>query len=421
MRGEALGVGERRRRGAEVREGGGAGAGHDVDRLAEVRHPESGGEACRAPRGEDVGRPRHVVTEGHGGPVPAEDGTGVAHSGQEGAGVRDHELQVFGGGGVGHLQGLLGPLAEDEPAAGPEALRDEATPGRSGHDELQLRLDGGGEVVGPRDEEGEAAGAVLGLGDEVEGEGTHGGAGVGDDHALAGPGQGLHPHVTGHLGLGEGDVHVSGPADDVHGPDRRRAVGESGDRLGAPDPVDLGEAEHVGGGRAHLRDRPVGTCRGGEDDLGDPGDLGGDGGHEDRGRVRCPAAGHVHARPGDGNVDLVHGDAVGFEDPRAVGGFVVRADAGGGTFEGETERWIRGLPCPREFVGGHAELPRCEGDAVETLGELAEGDVASGPDVADDGAHRLERPVPRRGRSGDGRGETTGVRAEIGQGEHGAL
>ena len=98
---------------------------------------------------------------------------------------------------------------------------------------------------------------MLGLGEEVGGDPVGIVVAVGDDQDLARAGDHVDADRAEHLALGGGDVGVARPDDLGDRRDRRRAVGERGDRLGAADAVDLVDAGEPGGGE-HQR---VDACR----------------------------------------------------------------------------------------------------------------------------------------------------------------
>ena len=96
---EALGAGDADDRVGLGAEGGG-GELEDAGVLDEVPDAERGGEAGGAGGGEDVAGAGRVVAGGLGGVGADEDGAGAVEAVEQGAGVVDQQLQVFGGGRV---------------------------------------------------------------------------------------------------------------------------------------------------------------------------------------------------------------------------------------------------------------------------------------------------------------------------------
>ena len=144
----------------------------------------------------------------------------------------------------------------------------------------ERRVDRVGDVGVPRDEHGGAAGAVLGLREEIGGDELGGNAAVGHDHHFRRPGERVDADDAGDLTLGRGHVRVPGPDDDVDRPDRLGAVRQRGDRLRATDAVHLVDADRSGGRERGSGTSAVGPGRHAQHDLGHPRDLCRYGGHE---------------------------------------------------------------------------------------------------------------------------------------------
>ena len=79
----------------------------DFDRLHEGVHAEAGGEAGGAAGGQHVVGAGHVVAQRHRGVRAAEDGTGVLDALDDRIGILGLNLKVFGGVGVGRVDGLV--------------------------------------------------------------------------------------------------------------------------------------------------------------------------------------------------------------------------------------------------------------------------------------------------------------------------
>ena len=92
------------------------------------------------------------------------------------------------------------------------------------------------------------AGAVLGLGEQVGGQPRRLARLVGDHEHLAGAGQAVDGDLAHDLALGLGDVGVAGADDDVAARHGGGAEGHGGDRLGAADREQVGDAEQSAGG-----------------------------------------------------------------------------------------------------------------------------------------------------------------------------
>ena len=256
---------------------------HDVHALEEVAHSQRAREAGRAVGGENVVGPRGVVAQRSGCPRPAEDGSGIADHPYESLGVGDHQLQVLGGDGVEHLEGLLGARAQHAVPGAAHRRLDLGPPVGAGGEpcDLSLHRIGGGGV--PRHQPRQPVGAVLGLQDQV-GRGERGvGAGVGHHHHLRGAREGgRHPHYTGDLPLSQRDVGVARSGDHVHRGNRLGSVGQRGDGLRPAHGMDLGNPRGGGRSQGHVGDEAVGAGGHAHRDLVHARHPGRDGGHYQR-------------------------------------------------------------------------------------------------------------------------------------------
>ena len=246
---------------------------------------------------------------------------------------------------------------EHDAATGAERRRDLGVAGSVGEQLVERGVGGVGDVGVPGDEHRGAAGAVLGLGEEVGGGERGGHAAVGDDHDLRRAGERVDADGAGDLALGQGHVAVAGADDHVDRADGLGAVGHRGDGLGAADAVHLGDPGERGGGQRGRGHGAVGRGRDAQHALGHARELRGDGGHQHGRRVGGAAAGHVEAGPLDRDRHLAQGHAVALE--RRLGrvelGGVVLADAVGGDLE-------RGAQLGRGGVErGAARRPRGRG------------------------------------------------------------
>ncbi len=300
-----------------------------------------------------------------------EDGAGAVEAVEQGAGVVDQQLEVFGGVVVGGGDHGVAVVDEDDRAVVGEGAGGDVA-AREG---LQLLGEGAAEgfdqggVVGDGDRAGEDV--VLGLGEQVGGDEGRVGAVVGEDQDLAGAGDAVDVDEPEDLALGGGDVGVAGADDLVDAGDLAGAERGGGDRLGAADgedPVDAGEL----GGQQH---DGVGA-RGEEDDLGDAGDLRGDRGHQHGGGVGGGATGGVDgdAAQRAGAADEVAVVVVEAGVAGELGG-VEAADVVGGEIEGVAELAGDRLAGGGALVG--RELEALQLAALEAEGELGDGGVAS--------------------------------------------
>ena len=287
-----------------------------MHRLGEVVGREGAGEAGRADGRQHVRRAGAVVADGRRSTSgPQNTAPAWRTSVDERLGAVAQQLEVLGGDGVGDGDGGLGRVDEDAECPTRRASPRSRPAGASRGEPATSASTAVGHDLVPRDQPGQAVGAVLGLHDDVDGgEGRRHG-GVGDDDDLRRPGEGRRhadAALAGDLPLGHGDVDVAGPDDDVDGGDRLGAVGEGGDGLGAADRVHgVGAGDGGGGehdvGHACRRDRAARTPT----TRGDAGDLGRDDGHQHGRRVDGPAAGDVAAGPVDGPAQRAGGDAAG--------------------------------------------------------------------------------------------------------------
>ena len=250
-----------------------------------------------------------------------------------------------------------------------------------------------------RDEDRGGVGAVLGLGQQVQGHAASLGRRRGEDEALGRTRRQVDADLAAHLDLRGGHPCVAGSDDPV---DRRQAgirqaVGEGADRLGATgddEGIDLeqaGDAEQDG-----VRDAfAVGGA--GDDDALDPGHARRDDGHDQRARVRRRAARDVGADTGQrvpAAFDLDPGRDLGAGRRRSLG-LGEAGDVVDGLVEGAAsplvEAVARGAKVGR--VGDEAPIGAATTDAGV---RVADGGVATLADVGEGLAGRL---ADRRGRA----------------------
>ena len=140
---------------------------------------------------------------------------------------------------------------------------------------------------------------MLGLGQQVDGDPGGVLGGVGHHQDLRRSGDHVDADGAEHLALGGGDVDVAGADDLIDRGDGFGAERQGGDRLGAADPVDLGDTGEVRR-RQHQRvDHPC-RRRHRHDDALDTGDAGGQRVHQHARGIGGQATRHVNADGGDG-------------------------------------------------------------------------------------------------------------------------
>ena len=147
------------------------------------------------------------------------------------------------------------------------ARTEDVAAARGGEAAADLRLDGVGERLVGRHEQGGGVRAVLGLGDEVGGDGHRVGVGVGEDEALRRAGGKVDPDLADDLDLGGGDPGGPGADDEVHGLEAvvREPVRERADRLDAARDEQRVDVEQPGGAEQDGVDAPF-AIRGRRDD-----------------------------------------------------------------------------------------------------------------------------------------------------------
>lgn len=129
-----------------------------------------------------------VVAEDFGGTGADEECAVVCEEGGEFFGLAAHELEVFGGEEVADSCGVGEVGGEDGEAVG-EGLSGGFGGWECGELGFELELDGGDDGLIEGDEDGGSIGVVLGLGEEVGGDGCGGGGGVGDEDEFGGAGE----------------------------------------------------------------------------------------------------------------------------------------------------------------------------------------------------------------------------------------
>ena len=164
---------------------------------------------------------------------------------------------------------------------------------------------------------------MLGLAEEVCRHDLGVAGPVGDHQDLTGAGHHVDAHLAKDLLLGLGHELVAGAHDLVHLGHALGAVGQGGHGLGAPHPENPVHPADPGGGQDVGGDLPVLPRRGDHAQLLHPGQLGGDGVHQNAGGVGRRAPGDVQPHPGQGDHLLAHEDALLVVDQKAVAHLVL--------------------------------------------------------------------------------------------------
>ena len=292
------------------------------------------------------------------------------------------QLHVLGRAAVRHLHGGVERRHQHEHAVRTERSLGDGAPRRPSELPLELRV----ERVRQRPARGDAPRAgvlvVLRLRDQIGRHVPHRGRPVGDDQHLGRPRQHVDPHRARDLALRLGDEAVPGPHDLVHPGDRRRAVGQRGDRLGPAHPEDPVHARQPRGRQHHVRRS---SRRRRHDDIAHPGDRRGDRIHYYGGWIGGLASRNVDpdAIEGyDAHPQLCSRRPDG--ESRLELSLVIRTDARHGELEGRLHR--AGHPTERLPTPGAGQLPllRRQIHAVETSRVLPHRAVATRPHVGED-------------------------------------
>ena len=239
-------------------------------------------------------------------------------------------------------------------------------------------MDGAEEFCRGGEERGEAAEAVLCLGEEIGGDPVGIGGVVGKDEDFTGAGEKIEGDASEELAFGFDDPGAAGAEDFADGADGAGAEGEGGDGLGAADPVNLVDSAVGEGGEEGGVDAAFGISGCDGCDAGDSCFAGESGGHDGRGDEGRGAAGNVKSHTGEG-IEAFADDgtlAVAHEP-----GFTkAAAGEGGDVVAGGDKGFLRGGgesgECGGDFAGGDGEIAGAEFAASEFLMVIEEGFVA---------------------------------------------
>ena len=151
---------------------------------------------------------------------------------------------------IGDCAGFVSVGGDDDQAVAGERL---ASDGIVAAARLCFGDDIFGEVGARGDEDGERFGIVLGLRDEVGGDVWLRSAALAGDDDLGGAGEHVDGAVKGDETLGGSDVEVAGADDLVDTRKELSSVGQRSHGVHATDPIELGDAEQVGGRESFRR------------------------------------------------------------------------------------------------------------------------------------------------------------------------
>ena len=140
----------------------------------------------------------HVVAQRHRGVRAAEDGTGVLDALDDSIGILGLNLKVFGGVGVGRVDGLVKTVGQHDGRLGAGQRRVDAL-GVLGtrHAVLEVLLHLVGNLGGVGEQHGTGELIMLGLADEVGGQQARVGGFIGDDADFSGAGDRVDAHECG--------------------------------------------------------------------------------------------------------------------------------------------------------------------------------------------------------------------------------
>ena len=264
---------------------------------------------------------------------------------------------------------------------------------------------------------------MFGLGQKVQRDPVGVVLGIGNHQDLGGAGDHVDAHLAEDAALGGGHVGVAGAGDLV---DRGNGVGAIGQRrhgLRAADAIDL---VHAGNPRRQKHQRVHLPLRGryGDRQARHARDLGGDGIHQDRGRIgRLPAR---HIQPGgrDRRPAPAQGRTRGI-GPAVIFGqlaFVVGADAIGGQFQ-RSAFFVRDQGALAvDLFGGDGQGFGRQCQPVQIAGQLDDRRIAPGAHIGDDPGHAVVHVGAVLALHVQKRGET-GIEIGVGGGQemgHGA-
>ena len=337
---------------------------------------------------EDVVRTGDVVAERGAGSRADEHASGGQDPRRQGSHRPSDQLEVLGRERLGELDRLLGVTHPYERGHG-------AGLGAG----LDAPLERVQQLVRDRHADHQRAGAVLGLGQQVEREQLGIRAGVRDHHQVAGAGEAVDPHPRRQLALRLLHVQVAGADDHVDRGDRLGSERERRDRLRAPHPVHGRGARQVAGGEHRRIDIALGARRRAHHDLRHARDFRRHHAHHDGARVRRPASRHVHGGSPDRNAPDPDGVGPKSDGPVGLGVEGCARDlphVGDRLLEPRADARVERVGRPGRLERVDAQRGGLGPAGVERPGVFADGPLASRLDAGDDLPHGFGHGLRRR-------------------------
>ena len=237
------------------------------------------------------------IPGGHGRDIPEVDGSGGGEALGQLLRVADGQRDVLGGKGIGDLYGLI-QISDMSEHGIFDRLGEVLRACRECHLAIDFLLYRDEEFLRIAQQDCDAGGAVLRLGQQIGGDPNGIGLGIGDHEHLAGPGEKVDADAPEDLTLCLDDVGVARSEDFGDRTDRPRPVGKGRNGLRSADAVNFGDAAEIEGrnqGRSHS---PVRSRRGDGDDFRHACRLGEATGHDGCGDERCGSPWNIDADTG---------------------------------------------------------------------------------------------------------------------------
>jgi hypothetical protein len=410
VRGQALGRGERANGVGEGRQPGAIDP-LDLAVVTERFHRERPARPGKTAGRQNVVCTRCVVTGGFRCPRPDEQGAGTVEPGHGGLDVLDIDRQVLRGVCIRELDRGVEVGGEDDPAVLAQGSLEDGPPLEGGQETGDLGLDGIGEICVGRHQDRRGVGAVLRLGDEVGRDEDRVGRPIGQDHPLGRTGRQVDADEPVDLDLGGGHPGIAGADDPIDGRKTlvREPEGERTDRLGAAGDQQRVYVEDPRGAEQDRVDPSVCVRRGGDHDLADAGNAGGDNRHDERRRVRRGPAGDVAADPLERRPAPLDLDAGNDRCPGGLGTlrFGEPADVCDGLVEGSADVLGEPLRCGGKFSAIDEEVAVRATAAIRRVGASDCGSAADANLLDDDSGVIADAGV-RYGATADEGGERRG-------------
>ena len=367
-----------------------------VGPLHEVVDAQGRGETGAASGRQDVVGARKVVAHRFAGIGTEEDGPASLHLPSQRLGFPGQQLQVLGSDAVDDPDRLPGFIHDQNRSIAFQRLANGPLPAQFHDLTLEAGPDGFGQIPGKYDGQRHRGLIVLGLGHQIGGHEVGMSRFVGDHHHFRRSGNLVDIHQPVDLPLGRRYVGVAGTHDLVDPGHGFGPVGQGGDRLGAPHPVDLLQSQ-LGQSRRHHRVGLEPGIGGDHHNAAHPRDLSRDSVHEQAGRIGRGSPRHIQTHTRQGRDSLSQPDPIrGFELP---GLLPLPAVKGGNVLPGLAQDFPQLRIHP---IGQGANLPGVDPQraGLETLqpqGPLPQGGVSLFPHRSQDGGNaRLQVPVGLR-------------------------